>query len=168
MAETKNVIKWWWAWKYDKEEEWLNNMANNGYALKYAKFIFYQFEKTMPGEYIIRIEYHKNNSDYISFMEELGAKRVSYYMGWNIFRRKSELGEFDIFSDLKSKIGHLKRIEQLLLPIGIMNIGIGIVNSINTIPIGVINLLLAALLFYGYGCVKTKRELLEKEERLLE
>lgn len=168
VAEIKSITRWWWAWNFDKEEEWLNQMADNGYALVGAKWIFYQFEKTEPGEYIIRIEYHKNRMEYINFIEELGAERISYYMGWNYYRRKSSLGEFDIFSDLKSKIEHLKGVERLILPLGVMNIGVGIMNSINITHIGFINLLLAAVLFYGYGCIKTKREGLEKERKLHE
>ena len=73
-----------------------------------------------------------------------------------------------MFSDLKSKIEHLKSIERLILPLGIMNMGIGLINSINITHIGVINLLLSTLIFYGYGCIKTKREVMEKEKRLHE
>lgn len=167
MAEYKSMIRFWWAWKFDKEEEWLNQMADNGYTLVWTKWIFYKFEKTQPGEYIIRMEYHKNDPNYITFMQELGAERISYYLGWNYFRRKSELGSFDIFSDLKSKINHFRRIEQLLLPLGLMNIGVGIMNSVNA-HIGFLNLLLAVLIFYGLGCIRTRREILEKEERLHE
>jgi len=168
MGEIKKVTRWWWAWNFDKEEEWLNNMANNGYALVGAKWIFYQFEKAEPGEYIIRIEYHKDSLEYVHFMEELGAERVAHYMGWNYYRRQSRLGEFDLFSDLKSKIEHLKSIERLILPLGIMNLGIGIMNSINITHIGFINLLFSTVIFYGYGCIKTKREVMEKEKRLRE
>ncbi len=168
MGEIKKVTRWWWAWNFDKEEEWLNNMAHSGYTLVDVKWIFYRFKKTEPDEYIIRLEYHENNPEYIHFMEDLGAERISHYMGWNYYRRKSSLGEFDIFSDLKSKIEHLKSIERLILPIGIMNIGIGIANSISITHIGFINLLLAALIFYGYGCIKTKREVMEKEMSLHE
>lgn len=168
MAEIKKITRWWWAWNFDKEEEWLNEMADNGYALVDAKWISYWFEKTEPGEYIVRLEYQKNNFEYLSFMKELGAERVSYYMGWNYFRRKSALGEFDLFSDLKSKIDHLKRIEQLILPLGILNIGSGIINSINNSPIGLLNLLVGSIIFYGYGCIKTKKEVMEREKRLHE
>lgn len=168
MGEIIKKVKFWWAWQFDKEEEWLNEMAEQGYTLVRAKWIFYWFEKTEPGEYIIRLEYQSNDPGYVSFMKEMGAERVSYHMGWNFFRRKSNLGEFNLFSDLKSKIAHLKRIEQLLLPLEIMNVGIGIMNSINVPHIGYLNLLLACLICYGHGCVKTKREILEKEKRLHE
>ena len=28
--ERKTIRKWFWAWDFDKEEEWLENMARNG------------------------------------------------------------------------------------------------------------------------------------------
>lgn len=29
-AETKTVFRWWWEWDFDKEEQWLNQMAQSG------------------------------------------------------------------------------------------------------------------------------------------
>lgn len=175
MSERMKITKLWWTWNFDKEEEWLNEMAEQGYALVSAKWCFYEFERTEPGEYIIRLEFQKEDPKYLSFMNDIGAERISYWFGWNYYRRKSELGEFDLFSDLKSKINHLKRIEGILLPVGLLNIGAGLINIANAVNfatgvvwIGIISMFMAGLCFYGYGCVKTKREILEKELRLHE
>lgn len=168
MGEIIKMTKWWWAWNFDKEEEWLNEMAEKGYALIDAWACFYTFEKTEPGEYIIRLEYQNEGVDYLDFLKDIGAERVARYAGWNFFRRKSSLGPFDIYSDLSSKIAHLKKIERLLAALGFMNLGVGIINTINVPHIGYINLFLAAIIFYGYGCVKTKRDVLEREKNLHE
>ena len=168
MAEIKKVTRWWWAWNFDQEEAWLNRMAEDGYALTDARWIFFRFEKTEPGEYIIRLEHHPRDAKYIDFMEELGAEHISESVGWNYYRRKSSLGDFRIFSDLKSRIDHLRSIERLMLLLGIANIGVGVANSFSTTPLGSINLLVAALIFYGFGCVKTKRTMLETEKLLHE
>ena len=33
-AETKTVFRWWWAWDFDKEEQWLNQMAQFGWLIR--------------------------------------------------------------------------------------------------------------------------------------
>ena len=77
MSETKTLHKWFWVWEFEKEERWLNEMAQEGWALKKASFCTFVFEKTEPGEYIIRVETLDNSSDFENFMEELGAESTS-------------------------------------------------------------------------------------------
>ena len=33
MNERKTVKKWMWVWDFEKEEQWLNETAMNGWAL---------------------------------------------------------------------------------------------------------------------------------------
>ena len=88
---------------------------------------------------------------------------------WVYFRRKTELGEFDLFSDLDSKIGHLKKIGSTLAIIGGANLLIGLVNSFNpAVHIGWVNLLCATLLMYALGRIHGKLEALKKDRLLLE
>ena len=54
--ETKTVHKWPWVWDFDKEEDWLNEMAQEGWALESVGFCTYTFRRCEPGEYIIRLE----------------------------------------------------------------------------------------------------------------
>ena len=49
--ETKKVTKWYWVWDYEKEELWLNAMAQEGWTLQRIGFCTYYFERTEPGEY---------------------------------------------------------------------------------------------------------------------
>lgn len=95
VVDTKRVFKFWWAWNFDKEEAWLNNMANSGYLLEDVTWMVYKFRRCEPGEYIIRVAYQNNSPDYISFMNELGAEQITYNMGWQYFKRKTEQGEFN-------------------------------------------------------------------------
>lgn len=179
MIELKKVTRWWWSWDYLSEEEWLNSMAQQGYTLVKVKWINYWFSKTEPGEYIIRLEYHQPDQDYISFMEDLGAEYISGYMEWNYYRRKSALGPFEMFSDLDSKITHCKRIEKTLLIFLILEIWgsffNALVSSLLKSSAAVSNLwssffcvIIAMLLAYGYGCLTTRRKELEREKRLKE
>jgi hypothetical protein len=55
------------------------------------------------------------DEDYISFMEETGAEYIGRCFQWQYFRKRSEFGRFDLFSDLDSRISHCGRIHRQLL-----------------------------------------------------
>lgn len=44
--------------------------------------------------------------DFLNFMEETGAEYISRRGRWIYFRKDIKYGEFDIFSDIDSKIDH--------------------------------------------------------------
>lgn len=165
--ERKTIRKWFWAWDFDKEEEWLENMARNGWVLDGVGFCTYHFIKTEPGEYSVRLQYlpiAEENTDYTNLLEESGAERVGRMVQWVYYRKKTADGPFQLFSDLDSRITHLDKIAKLMLIIAIMNLVIGVVNSFNPmVRIGWINLLVASLLTYGIGRIHGKKEALEKE-----
>ena len=170
MSETKTLHKWFWVWEFEKEERWLNEMAQEGWALTCGGFCTYTFEKCEPGEYIIRVETLDNSSDFENFMEELGAESVGRCFRWGYFRRKSELGEFDMFSDIDSRIAHLDKIGKTLFLLCMANIVIGLANCTGATSsrLGWLNLLCATLLAYGLGRIRGKQDTLEEERALHE
>lgn len=159
MSETKTMHKWFWVWEFEKEERWLNEMAQEGWALTCGGFCTYVFEKTEPGEYIIRVETLDNSSDFENFMEELGAESVGRCFRWGYFRRKSELGEFDMFSDIDSRIAHLDKIGKTLFLLCMANIVIGLANCTGATSsrLGWLNLLCAPSLPTGWGASAANR-----------
>lgn len=168
MADTMTIRKWFWIWDIDKEEKWLNSMASTGWTLKSVGFATYTFEKTECGKYIVRSEMHNPDPDYIAFMEETGAEYIGRMARCIFFKRKAELGQFNIYSDLDSKIDSVKAIAKLLTILCAMNLVIGIINSLNHTSIGWINLLFACVMCYGLGKVNSKKENLIKERELHE
>ena len=142
-------------------------MAIEGWALENAGFCTYTFVRCEPGEYIIRIQMNKD-TDYRSFVEGLGAEYAGGCFNWSYFRRKAELGAFDLFSDIDSRIGQLDRIGKMLWLLCLANLIIGVTNLLNGRTISVINLLCAALLLYGLGRIHGKKEALEQERLLHE
>ena len=168
MENMKTIRKWFWVWSFDKEEEWLNEMALNGWVLKSIGFCTYHFERCEPGEYSVRLEMHPYDEPYLEFMKETGAEYVGRMMMWIYFRKKIADGPFDLFSDIDSKISHLNKISQLLTLFGGLNLFMGIINSANETRVGWINLLCATLLMYGLGRIHGKKEALEKERQLHE
>ena len=114
MSETKTLHRNFWVWEFEKEERWLNEMAQEGWALQNAGFCTYTFEKTEPGQYIIRLAMLDSSPDFESFMEELEAQSVGHCFSWGYFRRSAQLGSFDMFSDVDSRISHLNKIGQMV------------------------------------------------------
>lgn len=138
MREKKTVFKLFFVWDFEKEERWLNEMAQEGWVLDNTGFSFYTFVRCEPGEYIIRLEMNPS-SDYRAFVKELGAEYIGGCVNWVYFRRKAELGSFELLSDIDSRLTHLSRIE-----------------------------LCAAMLSYALGRIHGMKAALEKERSLHE
>ena len=166
MQERRTMHKWFWVWEFDKEEAWLNEMANTGWVLDRVGFCKYTFVKSEPEEYTVRLEMHDQDQGYIDFVEETGAEYVGRMAKWIYFRKRTENGKFEIFSDIDSRIHHLERIGKMLTIVGIANLLIGMANTFNYINIGWINLLCATLLMYGLGRIHGKKESLERDRIL--
>ena len=168
MNERKTVYKWFFVWDFEKEEQWLNEMALAGWMLDSVGWCRYTFRACEPGEYTVRLEMHGYDPQYVDFMSESGAEYVGRVLQWLYFRKKAADGPFDIFSDIDSKVNHLNAIARLLTVIGFMNLFIGALNAFNGRAIGAINLLLASMLTYGLGRIHEKVQSLKRDRQLFE
>lgn len=126
-----------WFIDYDKEEKWLNEMAKKGYELQNVGF-GYTFALAKSENTIIRIDYRtfKNQedfNDYCALFEDSGWKHVvgTKYSGAQYFKKVSEDGNDDIFSDEASKAGKYKRMSDGLLTLGVCFIPITITTMKN-------------------------------------
>ena len=168
MTQRKTVHKWFWVWDFEKEERWFNVMAQTGWLLDGVGFCTYHFVPCTPGEYTVRLEMHPYDKEYIRFMQETGAEYVGRVFQWIYFRKKTQDGPFDLFSDLDSRIAHLDKIGRMLALLGLANLLIGITNNVNASSLGWINLVCATLLTYALGRIHGKKETLEEKRRLME
>lgn len=175
----KTIHKWFWVWSFDKEEKWLNEMAARGLALISVGWCRYDFEDCAPGEYQVRLEFRPTNeienSKYISFLEETGAEHVGRYARWNYFRKKTADGEFALFSDNASKVKYLSRIIAFLFAISWLNVYFGCFNLLLFFTLdsaanllGLLNFLLAAIIFFGMIRLMIKRKKLKTEQQVFE
>ncbi|MDP4146036.1 MAG: DUF2812 domain-containing protein [Bacillota bacterium] len=111
---------------FDKEEKWLNEMAQKGYELEKAGF-GYKFHAAEPEDAVIRIDYRTFNSqknfvDYCTLFEDSGWKHVagSKWSGTQYFKKIAvDGGEDDIFSDVGSKAGKYKRLSNTWMVLAI-------------------------------------------------
>ncbi len=120
----------------EKEEEWLNEMAEKGFNFMDNFLMRYTFIEGTPNEYIYRIELLENRPNhplsrqYIKFLQETGVECVSTSGRWAFFRKKTVDGPFDLYSDIDEKIRHYKRNLLYTATILFMNI---IVLSLNIV-----------------------------------
>ena len=168
METRKTIRKWFWVWDFEKEDDWLNEMAMNGWLLDDVGFSTYHFVRCEPGEYSVHTEMHSADESYISFMQETGAEYVGRMMMWVYFRKKVADGPFDLFSDIDSRITHLDRIGKMLSVVGGANLLIGLANIFSPSRLGWVNLLCATLLMYALGRIHGKKEALKRERQLHE
>ena len=172
----KVIKKAFFAWESEKEEKWLNEMSAKGLALVDYTWCRYSFEECEPGEYSYQIQLlehrpnHPESEQYIRFIEETGAEQVAQYLNWVYFRKKTAEGDFEIFSDVESKLKQCILIKKLLMPIGWLNLVIAIINFGNVIfnaPeiswVPFLNLLCAFFVFVGANEVNKKIKEYKKE-----
>lgn len=131
----KQIIRKLYA-NFEKEEKWLNEMADKGLNLTDYSFLKYSFEEGTPGEYIYRIELLKElptnpeSRAYINFMEGAGAECVATYWCWVYFRKKKSEGEFDLYSDYDSRVKYYKRIVKFTGFVYLLNLFVALYNLI--------------------------------------
>ena len=176
------IRKWFWAWEFDKEEQWLCDMAAQGKALISARYATYEFEDSAPGEYAVRLEMLEHaptspeGQQYIEFVESTGAEYVGKVIKWVYFRKKTADGPFELHGDNATRIKHLQGIIRLLKPLLVLNVGCGVCNlcigiawgsAVNVVCAGV-SAALAVLLWKGIDMLNGKKNQLAKEAQLFE
>lgn len=176
------IRKWFWAWEFDEEEKWLGDMAAQGKALVSARYITYEFEDSVPGEYTVRLEMlehmpaSEEGKQYIEFVESTGAEYLGHVMKWVYFRRKAADGPFELHSDNATRLKHLKRIIALLRPLAVINVGlagynlcvgVGLASPMNVVC-SMLSVLVAVLLGVGMVKLNDKKLQLEKDSQLFE
>ena len=177
----KTIRKWFWAWDFEKEEKWLNELAAKGLCLVSVGYCKYEFEQCLPGEYGIKLEFlektvnHPESVQYISFLEDTGAEHVGSYMRWVYLRKKRADGEFELYSDTESKIKHLNRILSFIMILGALNLYLGIYNTFLFISyqsplnlVGILSYTVAAVAAFGSVKLFNKRKKLKNERSIFE
>ena len=125
----------------DKEEEWLNEMSRQGWAMTEFFAGLYIFTPCEPGQYIYRVDMWKDAlhapawrndyQKYVEFVEETGAEYVCRWGFWLIFRKESAKGEFALYTDTESQIALYRRIRWLFLFVGILELSPAFLNTMN-------------------------------------
>ena len=144
-------------------------------------FCRYEFEECVPGEYNLCMQLlEKSVKDpesqkYIEFLEATGAEHIGTFTRWVYFRKKAELGPFELFSDNANRLKHLKSIISLIGIVSGTNLLIGAQNILMAFTldsyanlISILNLALGIWGTWGTFRLIKKRDRLKKEELLFE
>ncbi|HEY4391385.1 MAG TPA: DUF2812 domain-containing protein [Paenibacillus sp.] len=104
---------------FDREEQWLNEMARSGYLLV-NKAYSYEFTEGSPEDANYRIDYRtfkkrQDFEDYRTLFEDSGWKHIAgtKSSGAQYFKQVKEQGDEDIFSDVDSKAARYKRLSEM-------------------------------------------------------
>ena len=168
MSELTTIHKWYWVWDFEKEEEWLNQMAEDGQVLDSVGWCTYRFRNCLPGEYIIRLDLDQNDSNYHELLEEAGAECVGHVFKWAYYRRRTDEGPFELCNDIDSKDAYLDRIIRFIGIVFFLNLLIGLLGIAADSPAAPANMLCSVLLAYAIGRIHGKKEVLQKERKLHE
>jgi hypothetical protein len=118
-----------------KEEQWVNDMSQQGWHLKNHRIFFYIFEKGEPGQYVYRCDmlegfgYSKVAKDYIDFVEGTGAELVYKKLHWVYFRQHRNVGPFELYSDTSSKLMLINRVLMLYIALALIGLLLAIING---------------------------------------
>lgn len=125
---------------YQREEQWINEMAADGWHLTDFKYIKYSFEKDEPRKYDYRMELladpptSDKGKEYLEFMEDAGIECVTTYSNWAYFRKEATDEPFEIYTDYESRKKHLTRVITTLAIVLLMNFLFAVYNTfVNTI-----------------------------------
>ena len=105
--------------RFEKEEKWLEAMAQQGWLL-YRKSFFYRFQKVEPAARTIRMDYRtfrssKDFADYCAMFEDSGWQHIAgtKSSGEQYFVKIGAHSTEDIFSDSLSRAGRYKRLAEM-------------------------------------------------------
>lgn len=118
----KTVHKLLFIWDWDEEERWLNEMAAQGwYFVKYTFPFRYTFEQGELSAYQYRLQALENrigskeSQDYLSFLRDMDIELMDSYLFWAYLRKPNNGEPFEIFSDVESKLKHMRRFSSIPL-----------------------------------------------------
>ncbi|GIP27003.1 hypothetical protein J23TS9_21330 [Paenibacillus sp. J23TS9] len=161
------------SWNYEKEEQWINELSEQGLHLKKAGALKSFFTNDPTTRYTYRLDYQpglkKNHAmqDYLDLYQDAGWEYVvSYGSAWHYFRKEFIPGEPPrLYTDRESLIAQYKKIQRVMGGVFIANIVIFSANMTNLlsrfsdrlwgiiVPVMAIYFILFVLL--GFGYVKT-------------
>lgn len=104
----KSKIKVNWFVDFDKEEEWLNKMAANGFSLWHTNGVIYRFKECNPGEFVFQIDFDEkdssSNEDYVAFRTSCGDKFVHQWKSKIYWKRAASEGPFESEDNVQAKL----------------------------------------------------------------
>lgn len=179
----KTVRKMFFIWDWDEEERWLNEMASQGWH--FVKYRFpnqYTFEQGEPGAWQYRLQAlekkigSKESQDYLAFLRDLDIELVNSYLFWVYLRKPNDGTPFELFSDVESRLKHMRRF--MMIPtLCLLMLCLNLIWGASTLLsyggfwgsfLVTLECILAVLLVYGVTRMSVKYHELEKQKQINE
>lgn len=157
----------------DKEIEWLNEMAAKGQAMTGFSMGFYKFEPCEPGEYVYQVDLTpglwKISKEYREFMGEMGIEIVVLWGPWVVLRKKAAEGEFQLYTDVESKIESYTKIRNMFKVAAVIEavcFGMEIIGAMEGIKIAILFMIIVGIFMIAtmQAAFKANRMILELRE----
>ena len=120
------MIKLKFYWDKDAETKWLNEMADEGWAMTGFFAGFYKFEQTEKGKWRYQIDFGEKfgsvTENYREFMNEAEIEIVQSWGYWIILRQLASKGEFQLYTDVESSIEHYTKILKMFKVVTIVEL----------------------------------------------
>ncbi len=107
MKTSKITINWFV--DFDKEEQWLNDMATKGWAFWHTNGVIYRFKPCKPEEFIYQIDFDEKKSqegagDYVVFRSSCGDQFVHQWKRKIYWKRETASGPFEAENNVAAKL----------------------------------------------------------------
>ncbi len=115
----KTIFRLYYVWQWEKEEQWLNTMSNDGWQLAHATIGKYQFVTGKPSEYTYRLELldkklkSPESASYLNFLKETGIEMVGKCKSWIYLRSKTGDSGFEPSNKTLYELSHLLKVQEL-------------------------------------------------------
>lgn len=116
QGEMKKVWRFYNIAEYEKEEQWINEMAKEGWQLTAIGLCRYIFRRGTPGEYIYKLDVvERTASDevkesYFNFLTECGIRVVGEFKDWIYLQKRAADGPFDMKDDTYAKLRTVNKV----------------------------------------------------------
>lgn len=116
QGEIKKVWRFFTIADYEREEQWINEMAREGWNLTAVGFFRYIFRRGMAGEYIYKLDLiERTESDevkesYFNFLTECNIRIVGEFKDWLFLQKRAADGPFDMKNDTYAKLRTVNKI----------------------------------------------------------
>lgn len=116
QGEMKKVWRYYNIAEYEQEEQWINEMAKEGWQLTAIGLCRYIFRRGTPGEYIYKLDVvERTASDevkesYFNFLTECGIRVVGEFKDWIYLQKKAADGPFDMKDDTYAKLRTVNKV----------------------------------------------------------
>lgn len=112
------VFKWWWAWKYEEIENWLESMESGGLRLVGTRFkgLLFYFENCTPTKARYCVDYqNKLTPEYMTIINDAGWKLYQIGMGWYMLRKEYDDERPELYTDFDALIGRNKKLLSIMI-----------------------------------------------------